>query len=86
MGLGAYLAAATEDKHYRVEEAREWEEVEKFPLMEEAEIYDLMLEEYGLGRECVKPLLEELMKNKEMWVKVRLLLSRLWMNLDADET
>ncbi|KAK7181183.1 hypothetical protein DPSP01_013771 [Paraphaeosphaeria sporulosa] len=69
MGLGAYLAAATEDKHYRVEEAREWEEVETCPEMEEAEIYELMLKEYGLGRECIKPVVEGLMKDKGMWVK-----------------
>jgi hypothetical protein len=36
MGLGAFLAVITEDKHYRVEEAREWREVALDPQAEEA--------------------------------------------------
>lgn len=69
MGLGAFLATVTEDKHYRVEEAREWKEVTMSPQAEEKEIYEIMAD-YGLDRECVRPLVENLMSNKDMWVKV----------------
>lgn len=69
MGLGAFLATVTEDKHYRVEEAREWQEVIRSPLAEEREIYEIMAH-YGLDRDCVRPLAESLMSNKDMWVKV----------------
>jgi hypothetical protein len=69
MGLGAFLAVITEDKHYRVEEAREWREVALDPQAEEAEIYEVMAE-YGLDRECVRPIVDKLKTNKDMWVKV----------------
>jgi VIT1/CCC1 family predicted Fe2+/Mn2+ transporter len=70
MGLGAFLAAITERKHYAVEEARELREVFECPKAEEQEIYDIM-GEYGLDRERVRPVVEGLMSNKDMWVKVR---------------
>lgn len=69
MGLGAYLAAVTEHKHYLVEEAREFREVEAVPQAEEQEIYDIMAD-YGLDREAVRPLVDGLVANKDMWVKV----------------
>jgi hypothetical protein len=69
MGLDAFLAVVTEDKHYRVEEAREWRQVALNPQAEEADIYELMAE-YGLDRECVRPIVEDLKTNKDMWVKV----------------
>jgi hypothetical protein len=69
MGLGAYLAAVTEAKHYQVEEAKEFREVDTCPEVEEKEIYDIMAE-YGLDRKRVEPMVEGLMANKEMWVKV----------------
>ena len=71
MGLGAFLAAITERKHYKVEEAREFREVFECPKAEEQEIYDIMAE-YGLDRDCVRPVVEGLMTNKDMWVKVSL--------------
>jgi hypothetical protein len=70
MGLGAFLAASTERKHYQVEEAREFREVNLCPEAEEDEIYDIMAE-YGLDRECVRPMVKGLTANKDMWVKVR---------------
>ena len=39
------------------------------PQAEEKEIYEIMAD-YGLDRECVRPLVENLMFNKDMWVKV----------------
>jgi VIT1/CCC1 family predicted Fe2+/Mn2+ transporter len=69
MGLGGYLAAVTELKHYQVEEAREFREVSLCPQAEEKEIYEIMAQ-YGLGRERVRPIVEGLMANDDMWVKV----------------
>jgi len=49
MGLGAYLAASTERKHYEVEEERERREVKECPKAEEDEIYEI-LGRYGIAR------------------------------------
>lgn len=70
MGLGAWLAADTEAKHYAVEEARERREVRDMPEAEEEEIYEIF-EGYGLSRESVTPLVDGLRKDEDMWVKVR---------------
>lgn len=69
MGLGAYLAAVTESKTYQVEEARERREVEEMPEAEEEEIYEIF-DEYNISRETVRPVVEALRQDKEMWVKV----------------
>lgn len=69
MGLGAYLAAVTESKTYQVEEARERREVEQMPEAEEEEIYEIF-DEYNISRETVRPVVEALRQDKEMWVKV----------------
>lgn len=71
MGLGAYLAAKTEAKTYEVEELRERREVEEMPEAEEEEIYEIF-DEYNLPRETVRPLVETLRRDKDMWVKVGL--------------
>lgn len=68
MGLGAYLAAATEMEHYHSEEAREWDEVRNTPAAERQEIYDI-LAEYQISHEAATPLVNELCKNPEMWVR-----------------
>lgn len=68
MGLGAYLAAKTEAKTYEVEELRERREVEEMPEAEEEEIYEIF-DEYNLSRETVRPLVESLRQDKDMWVK-----------------
>lgn len=39
------------------------------PQAEGKEIYEIMAD-YGLDRECVRPLVENLMANKDMWVKL----------------
>lgn len=70
MGLGAWLAAKTEEKHYLVEEAREKHEVRNMPQAEEEEIYEIFYQ-YGIPRASVEPLVECLKKDEEMWVKVR---------------
>lgn len=69
MGLGAFLAAVTESKHYQVEESREFREVEECPQKEKDEIYEIMAA-YGLDRKMVDPMVEALAADKDMWVKV----------------
>ena len=69
MGLGAYLAAATAQKHYEVEEARERREVREQPLDEEEEIYEIMAA-YGVSRGAVSGVVEELKRCPEQWVNV----------------
>lgn len=69
MGLGAYLAAVTDEKHYAVEEARERVEVVECPEAEEMEIYDIFAA-YDIPKGCVQPVVERLKNNPEMWVKV----------------
>ena len=69
MGLGAYLAAVTEREHYICEEAREREEVLTKPEDEKREIFEI-LEDYGLGREVTKPVVDQLCSNPDQWVRV----------------
>ena len=69
MGLGAWLAAETERKHYHVEEDRERREVQETPEAEEEEIYEVF-ETYGIARDAVVPLVVHLKANEDMWVKV----------------
>lgn len=71
MGLGAYLADASEGKHYQSEWRRERREIAESPGAEEEEIYEIF-ETFGLTRERVKPVVEGLMANEDMWIKVRL--------------
>ncbi len=68
MGLGAYLAAATEKEHYHSEEQREWFEVNNMPEAERQEVYDI-LAQYHVSHEAATPLVNELCKNPEMWVR-----------------
>ncbi|KAK8075769.1 hypothetical protein PG997_010432 [Apiospora hydei] len=69
MGLGAYLAAATELEHYRSEEARERDEVVRKPEAERQEIFDI-LGGYGISRRAAEPLVEELARgDPEEWVR-----------------
>ena len=69
MGLGAWLAAKTEEKHYYVEEEREKREVAEVPLAEEEEIY-IIFTKYGIERATVAPIVKHLRSNEDMWVKV----------------
>lgn len=71
MGLGAWLAAETERKHYEVEEAREIREVKATPQKEEEEIYEIF-EQYAIGRSAAKGVVDALKMNEDMWVKVKI--------------
>ncbi|TKA79561.1 hypothetical protein B0A55_02736 [Friedmanniomyces simplex] len=68
MGLGAYLAAVTEKKHYEVEELRERAEVKDKPLAEEDEVYEIF-EQYGIERVQAQGVVEGLKANEDMWVR-----------------
>jgi VIT1/CCC1 family predicted Fe2+/Mn2+ transporter len=68
MGLGAYLAAATERKHYVVEEERERREVLESPAEEEEEIYEI-LDKYGIPREACQGVVESLKRDERQWVQ-----------------
>lgn len=68
MGLGAYLAAVTETKHYEVEEQRERREVKESPKAEEDEIYEIF-EQYGITREEASGVVKGLKANEDMWVR-----------------
>lgn len=68
MGLGAYLAAVTDKKHYEVEELRERREVNECPVAEEREIYEIF-EEYGVSEEACKGVVDALKVNEDMWVR-----------------
>jgi vacuolar iron transporter family protein len=68
MGLGAYLAAITEKKHYEVEERRERREVKDTPKAEEDEIYEIF-EQYGISREECKGVVNGLKGNEDNWVR-----------------
>lgn len=69
MGLGAYLASVTDRDLYVSEEQRERDEVINKPEAERAEIYEIF-EEYNVGPEDCKSLVEALERNPESWVKV----------------
>lgn len=72
MGLGAYLAAATERQHWEAEYERERWEVDHCPDREREEIYEV-LDKYGISRDGAKGVVEELCvmtpKGKERWVQ-----------------
>lgn len=72
MGLGAYLAAATERQQWEAEYARECWEVDHCPDREREEIYEV-LEKYGISRDGAKGVVDELCvhtsKGKERWVQ-----------------
>lgn len=72
MGLGAYLAAATERQHWEAEYAREQWEVDHCPEREREEIFEV-LDKYGISRAAAAGVVDELCvatpKGKEAWVK-----------------
>ena len=70
MGLGAFLAARTDRKHYEVEEKRERQEVKECPAAEEEEIYDIF-NQYGIARTATAEVVKSLKEDEDAWVKVR---------------
>lgn len=68
MGLGAYLASATEKEHYDSEEKRERMEVVTRPDDEKQEIFDI-LAGYNISQTAAAPLVNELSQRPEDWVR-----------------
>lgn len=71
MGLGAYLAAATERQHWEAEYAREQWEVDHCPEREREEIYEV-LAKYGVSRAGARGVVDELCvaspRGRDQWV------------------
>lgn len=70
MGLGAWLAAITDRKVYQVQEKKQRRAIREKPAAGEEQIYEVF-DEYNVGRESVTPLVDRLIQNFDMWVKVR---------------
>lgn len=68
MGLGGYLAGKTEADHYRSELKREFEEVERLPEQEKAEVKEVFAE-FGLSEALQQQIADELAKDKKQWVE-----------------
>jgi VIT1/CCC1 family predicted Fe2+/Mn2+ transporter len=66
MGLGGYLAAKTEADFYNSELKREYEEIEKVPLIEKQEVKDFFAQ-LGLSEETQVQAVDEVIKDKDRW-------------------
>jgi VIT1/CCC1 family predicted Fe2+/Mn2+ transporter len=67
MGLGGYLAGRTEVDHYESELKREYEETEKYPDKERAEVMEV-LQAFGVSERSSKEIVEEMAQDKDKWV------------------
>jgi len=67
LGLGGYLAGKTEQDHYKSELRREFEEVERVPEEEKAEVKTFFAN-LGLSEEMQQMATEEMSRDKEKWV------------------
>ncbi|WP_184550101.1 VIT1/CCC1 transporter family protein [Mucilaginibacter sp. FT3.2] len=67
MGLGGYLAGRTEVDHYQSELKREYEEVERLPEQEKAEVREVFAS-FGLSEPLQHQIADELAKDKKQWV------------------
>jgi vacuolar iron transporter family protein len=68
MGLGGYLAGRTEVDHYQSELKREYEEVERLPEQEKAEVRDVFAS-FGLSETLQQQIADEMVKDKKQWVE-----------------
>ncbi|MCW3113515.1 MAG: hypothetical protein JWR18_1911 [Segetibacter sp.] len=68
MGLGGYLAGQTEVDHYNAELKREYDEVEQLPEKEKEEVREFF-EGLGLSEEVQEKAVQELTKDKDVWVQ-----------------
>ncbi len=67
MGLGGYLAGKTEQEHFQSELQREYDEVERVPEREMAEVKEIFAN-YGLDKEGQDILAFQLSQDKHKWV------------------
>ena len=68
MGLGGYLAGRTEVDHYQSELKREYDEVERVPEQEKAEVKKVFAD-FGLSKHLQDEIADELAKDKTQWVE-----------------
>jgi VIT1/CCC1 family predicted Fe2+/Mn2+ transporter len=68
MGLGGYLAGRTEVDHYRSELKREYDEVERVPDQEKAEVKKVFAG-FGLSKHLQDEIADELAKDRTQWVE-----------------
>lgn len=68
MGLGGYLAGRTEVDHYQSELKREYDEVERVPEQEKAEVKKVFAD-FGLSKHLQDEIADELAKDKRQWVE-----------------
>jgi hypothetical protein len=69
MGLGAWLAAITDRKQFEVEEKRQRNAIRAKPAAAEEEIYEVF-DEYNVDRSMLMSLVDKLVQDFEIWVKV----------------
>jgi len=67
MGLGGFLAGRTEADHYNSELKREYEEVDRVPEQEKAEVKEVFAD-FGLSAALQHQIAEEMAKDKDKWV------------------
>jgi len=67
MGLGGFLAGRTEADHYKSELKREYDEVERVPEQEKAEVMEVFAE-FGLSEKLQREVANEMAKDKDKWV------------------
>lgn len=67
MGLGGFLAGRTEADHYHSELKREYDEVERLPEQEKAEVKEVFAE-FGLSEILQDQIANEMALNKDKWV------------------
>lgn len=67
MGLGGFLAGKTEADHYAAELKREYDEVERVPEEEKAEVKEVFAS-FGLSDALQTQVADEMAKDKDKWV------------------
>lgn len=67
MGLGGFLAGRTEADHYNSELKREYEEIERVPEQEKAEVREVFAG-FGLSETLQVQIADEMAKDKDKWV------------------
>jgi VIT1/CCC1 family predicted Fe2+/Mn2+ transporter len=67
MGLGGFLAGRTESDHYNSELKREYEEIERVPEQEKAEVKEVFAD-FGLSASLQDQIADEMAKDKDKWV------------------
>ncbi|MBK0378675.1 VIT1/CCC1 transporter family protein [Mucilaginibacter segetis] len=67
MGLGGFLAGRTEVDHYNAELKREYDEVERVPDQEKAEVKEVFAD-FGLSEALQQQIADEMARDKDKWV------------------